>query len=488
MASMTPRVSLAGIGIAALVAAGVINAGATGATRLAVAPKLGHWTKLNATSAVVTGTPAIWEDAQHHATVLWEQSASGLFTYDVAQISATGIPGITKDAFAGGHWGSLSNEPTLIGSVEGVPLVVFDGSQGVKGNYALGCIYGAVATTQPWTLESWSLSNGCANPTGSAGEDKFATPAAAWPGAHAVQYRIGTSPTIPATGPDSSIPVSATGTVYKTGVAADTGGSNDFYVAWAQTFSIPATHDGYYVKDVTTAGAAMKAPGSDTNSINHLGQFSNLAIAARAVHPGMYIAYCTSSSKCRLKLWHVGAATAMSLPGTPNPGAVSIASGPGGRMWVAWFDESTLKVYVTRTNLKVSRFGPVRSYSTPCAEHGLLGLAGGSAGRLDVAFQCVSKTNVKPLELSTQVEVALHISASATKVSNTTAHTITMTVTDVGDAVPGAKVTFHGSTKITNSNGKASFTLPKHTTPKTYVATATKSQYLPATTSVRVTS
>jgi hypothetical protein len=177
----------------------------------------------------------------------------------------------------------------------------------------------------------------------------------------------------------------------------------------------------------------------------------------------------------------------MSLPSTPNPGSVSISSGPGGRIWVAWFDENTLKVYVTRTNAKVSRFGPVRSYPTPCAEHGLLGLASGSSGRLEIALQCLNNSHLKLEELSTQVEVGLHISANPAKVSNTSAHTITMTVTDVGDPVSGAKVTFRGVSKTTNSNGKASFTIAKHTAPNTYTATATKPQYLKGTTTVKVT-
>lgn len=485
MASTTARLAVAGMGTAALVAAGLFGTHAAGAAHRAGPPKLGHWTSLSA-SNVITGTPAVWEDFTHHAFVLWDRRvALNEFTYDDAEISPTGTPGATTDIFAGNHWGSLSNQPTLI-EQEATPLVVFSGIQGVKGNYALGCIYGASGTTQPWTLETWSLSNDCAHPDGRAGQNNVGTPAAAWPGSHAVQYRVGTSGTIPATGPDLSFAVSANGTVYKTGVAADTGGSDDFYIAWAQTFSTPATHDGYYVKDVTAATAAKKAPGSNTNSINRLGQFANLAISARDSKPGVYVAYCAGSSGCHLKLWRVGATSAMSLPSTPNPGMVGISSGPGGRIWVAWFDENTLKVYVTRTNKNASRFGPVRSYSTACIEHGLLGLASGTSGRLTMALQCLNKT-ANAQEFSTQVEVGLHLSASPAKVSNTTAHTITMTVTDVGDAVGGAKVTFRGTTKTTNSNGKVSFTLPKHTAPGTYTATARKSQYLHATTAVKVT-
>jgi hypothetical protein len=485
MAWMTARRGAAGIGVMALVAAVMFGGREAGAARPAAVPKLGHWTSLSATG-VLSGTPAVWEDFTHHATVLWEHDAGTTFTYDAAQIAPTGTPGATTDIFAGNHWASLSSQPSLV-EQEATPLVIFSGIQGSKGNYSLGCIYGASATTQPWTLAQWSMSHDCAHPDGRAGENNVGTPAAAWPGSQSVQYRIGTSQAIPATSPDSSFPVSANGTVYKTGVAADTGGSDDFYIAWAQTFSNPATHDGYYVKDVTSGAAAVKAPGSNTNSINRLGQFANLAITSRDSGPGVYIAYCTGTSGCHLKLWRVGATSAMSLPSTPNPGMVSISSGPGGRIWVAWFDENTLKVYVTRSNEKVSRFGPVRSYRTSCVEHGLLGLASGTYGRLDIALQCLN-ASVKAQEFATQVEVGLHLSANPAKVSNTSAHTITMTVTDAGDPVSGAKVTFRGASKLTNSNGKASFTLPKHTTPKTYTATATKSQYLHATTTVKVTS
>jgi hypothetical protein len=214
---------------------------------------------------------------------------------------------------------------------------------------------------------------------------------------------------------------------------------------------------------------------------------TNLAMTARSGHPGVYLAYCTNGQTCKLKLWHVGSTKAMSVPGTPGAGGTAIASGPGGRLWVAWFDESTTKVYVTRTNQKVSKFGPVRSYKTPCFEHGILGISSGSSGRLDVALQCIANSNAKTVELFTQVEVGLHVTPSTSKVRNTKKHTVTMTVTDAGDRVSGAKVKFDGATKSTNSKGKASFTIVKHAKPGKYVATATKSQYLKATTHVTVT-
>ncbi|HET6878298.1 MAG TPA: hypothetical protein VFH38_12265 [Jatrophihabitans sp.] len=475
--------------LAALTLAGVptMSAARAPAPAAASAPALGHWTNLSGTAGIESGTPAIWQDAKHRAYVLWLRTVgASSFTYDVSTVAANGTPSAAVDVFSGGHWGALSNEPTLLAQ-SGKPLVVFDGIKGTTGSYAKGCIYGAAGTAQPWALQSWSLSNDCVNPVGSAGEDRSGTLAAAWGAGGNVLYRIGESPTIPAPNPDSSIPLASNGVPYKTGVVADTGGSNHFYVAWAQEFSNPASHDGYYVKDVTASGATMKAPGSSTDSINRLGQFTNLAIAARIGHPGVYIAYCTGSTKCHPKLWRVGAAKAMSLPGSTNPGAVSIAAGPGGRMWAAWFDESTTKVYVTRTNAAVSKLGSVRSYATPCFDHGLLGLSSGSSGRLDIALQCRNKAKAQTQDFITQVEVGLHVTASKTKVRNTTKQTITMTVTDAGDRVGGATVRFAGHKGKTNSTGKISFTLARHTKPGTYSVVATKPQYTSGKTRVKVT-
>lgn len=456
---------------------------ADAARHVATAPKLGHWTALTGSSVVEAGTPAIWENSKHEAYVLWLRNlAPNSFTYEVNKIAANGTAGSPVHIF--GHWGSLSNEPTLL-DLKGKPLVVFAGIKGTTGKYADGCIYGASGASQPWQLEPWSLSHDCANPVGAAGEDKAGTIAAAWAGGHAVRYHVGTSSSIPASDPDKSISINSSASVYKTGVVANTGGNDDMYVAWAQEFSNPATHDGIYVKNVTSGGSVRKAPGSNTNTINRVGVFSNLAMTARSGHSGLYIAYCAGSSNCKLRLWHVGSSKAMSIHGTSNPGMVNISRGPGGRIWVAWFDESSTNVYVTRSNRAVSRLGRVRHYSTPCSEHGLLGLSSGSSNRLDIALQCLNnKITLK--DYVTRVEVGLHVAASQTKVRNTSKHKIIMTVTDTGDPVSGATVTFAGHAGKTNSSGKVAFTLKEHAKTGTYLVTARKSQYASAKTKVKV--
>lgn len=484
MASKTARI-LVVTATAAAVAVGFGSTSAGAAGHVVKPPKLGHWTALSGSSVVESGTPAIWQNSKHQAYVLWLRNlAANSFTYEVSKVAANGKASAPADIFAGDHWGSLSNVPTLLSS-QRKPLVVFDGTRGTTGKYSDGCIYGASGTSQPWQLQAWSLSNDCANPVGAAGENRTGTLAAAWGGGHEVHYRVGTSPTIPATGADKSISINASAAAYKTGVVADTGGNDHMYVAWAQEFSSPASRDGIYVRDVTSGGTIRKAPGSNTNTINRVGVFSNLAITSRSGRPGIYLAYCAGTSNCKLRLWHVGSKKAMSIPGTSNPGMVGLASGPSGRIWVAWFDESSTRVYVTRSNRTVSRLGPVHSYPTPCVEHGLLGLSSGSSNRLDIALQCLNK-QTRLQEFVTQVQVGLHVTASKTKVRNTAKHKITMTVTDAGDPVSAATVRFAGHKAKTNRSGKVSFTLKKHAKTGTYSVKASKSQYASARTKVRV--
>jgi hypothetical protein len=483
------HVLVLGTALAALTAVAVAPASGAASSARRAAPKLGHWTARSNGSEVPGGTPALWTDSKHHVYDVWTRKVnSSTYTFEVNRIASNGKVGGAVDAFSGHHWGSLSFNPSVVGQ-NGSPLVVFSGAQGSTGDYSLGCIYGALGPTAPWTNQSWSLSSDCVNPVPAAAQNKSGTLAAAWPSGNAdVFYRVGVSPSIPASGPDSQISLSSGSVAKRTGMVADTAGSDDFYVAWAQANSTPASKDGYYVKDVTANGSAVKAPGTNTVSVSRLPAAANIAITSTSSHPGVYLAYCVGSTSCKLRLWKVGAKHALSVPGTANPYGVSISAGPSGRIWTSWFDGNTNKVYVTRTNRKVTKFGRVTSYATPCAEDGLLGLSSGSAGRLDIGLECVSNAKLAGAEYLAQAEVPLKISASSTKVRNTSKHTITMMVTDVGDPVSGATVRFNGHKASTNGKGKVSFTLAKHTKTGKYAATASKSDYRSAKVTVTVTS
>jgi len=459
---------LLSLGLTTVVTASLVALPATGGHAAAPHRAAGPWHLIDGSAHVITGTPVVWEDAHHVATVLWSREPStSQFTYETTHIAAKGTVSTTlTDVFAGGHFESLSTEPALL-SDAGAPLVVFNGAR-ASGKYKQSCIYGAKGGSGAWTLQSWSLSNDCFNSKGSAGEGKNGVIAAAWGlagwvGGHGVEYRVGTSATIPASGADSRIPVDTHGAdAAATGVAADTAGTGHFYVAWTRVFT-NNNSDGYYVEDVTAHSAAMKAPGTGTNSTNRLSGFANLAIANRNTHPGVYLAYCSNAATCHVQLWRVGAAKAMTVPGSADAYSESISAAPSARLWIAWFNGSTNKVSVVRTNKAVTRFGPVQTFATPCAEHGLLGLSSGSSGRLDIALQCVANSNLRAQEYAEQVLVPLSVSVSPKTVSNTAAHSITVTVRDAGDPVAHATVRYAGQKVSTNASGQATIHVAKGT-------------------------
>jgi hypothetical protein len=376
-------------------------------------------------------------------------------------VSAKGKPAATStDAFAGQHWNSLYFAPTLLSS-GGKPLVVFSGGMGSSGFYSHGCVYGAQSGTNPWTLQNWSLSADCVNPNPAAAENGSGTLLADWPSSPGVRYRIGTSPTAPATGTDSQININGA-TAGKVGAADDLAGTGHFYVAWTQANS---SKDGLYVKDVTANGATVKVPSTGTNTTNHAGSVAgNLAMANRNTHAGVYLVYCANKPVCSLQLWRVGAAKAMPVPASSSAFSAALSAGPAGRMWVAWFNGQTNKVSVVRTNKNVTKFGPVHTLSTPCITNDLVGISGGSFGRLDVAIDCgVNKPGVPIYVYATQILVPLSVSLSPQTVHNTAAHNVTVTVRDAGDPVAHATVHYGAQHPTTNSSGRATIHVAKGT-------------------------
>jgi hypothetical protein len=458
--SVRRATTLAGVALLSVALAAAVPASAQPHPRAGTGP----WHLVDGTGKARAGAPVLWENSSHVATVLWyRQDGPSDFTYQTITVSAKGKPAASStDAFNGQHWEALSFSPTLLSS-GGKPLVVFDGSKGSNGPYSLGCVYGARGDASPWTLQNWSLSADCVNPIGPAAENGSGTLLAAWPGGQGVLYRIGTS-TIPASGSDSQIVVKTNGAVAsKVGAAADSAGAGHFYVSWTRVFSTNHT-DGIYVKDVTANGATTKVPNTGTNSTNHAGQASNLAMANRNTHSGVYLASCANAPTCSLQLWRVGARKAMAVPSSSNAFGEAVSAGPSGRLWLAWFNTSTNKVSVVRTNRAVTKFGRVQTYATACAENGLLGLSGGSSGRVDVALDCVANKSGFPTYVyATQVLVPLSVSLSPQTVHNTAAHNVTVTVRDAGDPVAHATVRYGTQHPMTNSSGRTTIHVAKGT-------------------------
>jgi hypothetical protein len=424
-------------------------------------------------SHVITGTPG---DLMLNGTgyVAWPTSESP-GRLEVVKISANGTVGPTQAALSG--WSSLGGHLTLLPNGS-EPQVVFVGFG--TGQYADSCVYDATGTSAPWTVEPGSLSNDCVNPEPAAARDSSGTVGATWSGAGAVdvRYRLGMSSTIPATGPDSVItrPTS----VVNNGMAVRPSDQH-FFVSWQQAFG--GGTDGFYAEDVSGGGSVLKMPSTGTHSVNAQWALGVMPMAGTA--NGVFMAACNNSTTCHLLLWKVGSPTSFAVPGAKQPYLADIAPGPGGRLWVAWGDQNDNTVKVTRTNTKDTKFEPVRTYHTGCVEHEFVAISG-PTNVSDVALECVSKKLV-PAVYVARILPALSEDLNSSKVSSSSAHTLKATVTDAGDTVSGAKVTFHGVTKTVDSKGVATFNVPKGLAPGHYAVVGTHAEYVSAKQTLTVT-
>ena len=107
-------------------------------------------------------------------------------------------------------------------------------------------------------------------------------------------------------------------------------------------------------------------------------------------------------------------------------------------LWIAWFSAHQETVNVLRTNEADSKFGPVRTYPTPCTGYGVLGPPAGNFNVLTWRCSAPPRPRLWP-SWSPRPYPPLSLQFTKT-LANTSAHTLHFEVTDVGDPVPGATV------------------------------------------------
>ncbi len=487
-----PRVrslALAAAGVSLmLTAAGVASAASASPASVVSAPsapavpKIGIWTAVSPGMNTESPAPAFWVSPTGTGWDVFPRVLGpNTFTYEAVRLGPAGKVTDGPADILSPHWGSLQGAPTLLGDGAG-PVLIFSGIRGTTGPYSHGCVYGALPTSSPWTMQPWTLSADCVNPVPGAAEN---TPnakvlAAAWPGGWAtgtgINYRIGVSPVMPPASADKHILLTSA-TAAPTAVVNDENGKGHFYVEWAQIFSKPAGRDGIYIKDVTAGTAALTARGTGTFSAEtDFPVFARLATVNSDLHSGVFIAYCANSAPCHLELWRVGALKPIPVPSSARAFGVSVAQGPSGRIWVAWYNPASSRVFVTRTNRADTRFGPVKSYATHCSEDALLGLGGVPLPRLDIGMECVNNSAHNEQYVA-QVRAAMTLGIPGPVHVGTSAVTIKITVTDAGDPVQGAIVKVDGKTATTNASGRAAFTLPASIKAGAYKVTATAVNY-----------
>jgi hypothetical protein len=351
------------------------------------------WIKLGLSQ---TAPAELWRGPDGRDWVVWASQTSA--RYEQATISATGHVIVKPKTIISG-WSGVTADPTLLAHGK-EPLLVFSG-QDVSGPLADGCAVGALPASPRWTIQSWSLSANCVFSNvgyGDASENKSGKLSAAWAGGLGVEYRLASSPVIPASTPDEQISLPS---AHADSVAeADNRAGNDhIYVAFDRFFSKTASKNGVYVKDLTGNGPVLKAPSSGTESVTFPAQPQRVAFSGAIGHAGIYAAYCSNAGTCdKLLLWRVGSSKTVTIPASRRGLGLAMSAGPGGRLWLAWYNEQANRVELVMTNPKETGFGPVRSFRVPCFADGNthLALGGGSQASVDVALECLSASQTKP--------------------------------------------------------------------------------------------
>ena len=193
----------------------------------------------------------------------------------------------------------------------------------------------------------------------------------------------------------------------------------------------------------------------------------------------MYLAYPRGELNNQgFALWQVGTGIVRKVPGSKGADHLAMSIGGGGRLWLAFRDE-TFGVRVVRTNPSATKFGAVRKIKTPKGSTVYQIGIEGSTGRGDLVIN--DETRI----WHTQVLAGLTLKASPKKWQAGKAVAVTFTVTDAGDAVKGAKVTAKGKKCSTNKKGKCTLHFPKLRNGK-FEALAKKKQYAAGSIRLRV--
>ena len=473
------------IALTALATAGALFTGAAPASgaRTAAVTK---WTKISTDTSLGIASAGLYRTTDGLLHVAWARHDTTSYSLNYSTVGPNATLEGTGTIVTG--WTGVSFFPGLVAGPSGGIRAVFSGANGVAGSpYNVGTVYSATSSAAgtTWALVKGSMSRSTFIPATdtSATTQSTGTPMASWPGGSGVAFHVGTDPNTPATKPDGTVAVtSGSGTVVGTTLARETDGS--VWVAWF-TESL-ASDQGYWVDKITpTQVAKTEAPGSGGPSLANNHPLQSVAFAAGAKGGG-YLAYCvpTATISCaHIALWKVGAAKATTVPGstTQHAAHVAIAAAPGGHLWVLWYDTSQNKIHVIRSNAAVTKFGPGQTIAAPPSTSELDGLqAEGSQGPLDVVA-LVQQTTSGTTPAYWDIQLLPKLTLTGAPATVAPGKVVTFTVTDVGDPVAGATVTFLGKNATTNSSGVATVTVPPGTAAGSYQATAAKTGYTSAT-------
>ena len=452
------------------------------------------WTKISIDTGLGIASPGLFRTADGRLHVIWPSRYQTTF-YAMHYSTVGGRARLLATGIIERHWGAVDDYPRLLPAKHGGMLLLMDGGNGIPSSpYNTGAMYVAASNAAG---KSWKLQPGSIAATGfvpltddAAATEPNGTPIAAWSEVSSLAFHVDIDPHSPATTPDKHLGIGADGGLGNPTLITTKSGT--VMAGWFN--STGSVKEGYWVAQIwPSIGPKLKAPNSGGHNQNNGQPLQPVALVARQ-GGGNYLAYCvpTHSNVCsHIALWRVGSHRALRVPGSAStsPQLVAMSNGRGGHLWIAWFDYQTNRIRVVRTNAAATGFGQVRTINAPAPLFNFESLSiEGSTGPLDlIALEQLNHQNASPAYFAAQIDPALQIRASKSRVSSTRPTTITFTVVDAGDAVGGAKVTFLGKTETTNSKGHAKFAVRRGTASGKHLVVASKSGYASATFIVKVT-
>jgi hypothetical protein len=179
----------------------------------------------------------------------------------------------------------------------------------------------------------------------------------------------------------------------------------------------------------------------------------------------VFAAYSADGTHVRLLRYGGGTVAVGSRKGT-GAKRLGVATGPDGRMWVMWGDDSGGGIAVTRSNKAVTRFEPIQ-HVNPNA-FGLARIFGdGRLGPLDLLVDEIPTVKGSPPPAGLYYRRLLPLLSAGQKVTKVKSKSgkllgfaLKVTVSDAGDAVQGATVSAKGTHGKTGKNGVAILSLP----------------------------
>jgi hypothetical protein len=422
--------------------------------------------------------------------VVWAESHPGGPSVRSRVLTTLDKPtGLARNVVA--NWVTLTGVPQIFRHGKAL-YTVFAGVRSFAGGepYAGQASFSTSSNGLSWDLNGGSLSQSTAagnshslDAIDGAGQPFFAMGDF---DSHVIMHR-GVDPDQPASSPDFFSATQCCFANVDVSLANDRG-TNKVWVSWFSLGSSDPKTSGVFAQQVWPRpnGPLLQAPGST----NRQGQSSNpgqpIAMAERA-GGDVWIAYLRGYPTSHvIRMWKVGTKKFWDFNTRTQIATLDLATGPGGRLWLSWWALGDRKIHATRSNPAVTKFGAVRKVALPGGPSGQLRAytSDGSAGPLDVIAAS------QPPGSGTAGVYAVHMLPGLT-VKASPKHLaqgqLTVTVTDAGQPVRGATVTFRGHHATTNAQGKAQFAVSGAVPDGRYPVTASKPGYAKSGARVRVT-